>query len=71
MVLPGVSGVPPLAPCPSWSTPGAELDEGGKRPGGPRTVEEGRAWEKGPPYGKREVTFEVSQIKKKWTVEAG
>jgi hypothetical protein len=47
-----------LAPCP---TPGAELDEGGKRPGGPRKVEEGRAWEKGSPYGKREVTFEVGR----------
>ena len=30
----------PSLPCLSWSTPGVELDEGGKRPG-PRKEEDG------------------------------
>ena len=47
MVLPGASGVPLLLPDPSWPTPGLEVDEGGKRPGGPRNEEDGRAGEKG------------------------
>jgi hypothetical protein len=49
--------VAPLPPCPSWSTREV-LDEGGKRPGGPRKEEDGRACENGSWYGKREVAFD-------------
>jgi hypothetical protein len=61
-VLLGASGVVPLPPCPIWLTPGVELD-GGKRPGGPRKEEDGRACENGSlyGYGKREVAFDVGR----------
>jgi hypothetical protein len=38
-----------------------ELDEGGKWLGGPRKEEEGRPWEKGSLYGKREVTLDTGR----------